>query len=187
MLTPNPIILLTGKPHVGKTSIIINVANQLRDLAGGFYTHEIQSDGVRTGFQIVTLKGNGLQLATCLRDTKLERIVPFGRYFVSMDAIENIAIPAVREAIEKKQIIIIDEIGPMELLSSVFMELISELLESDHLILGTIVKRSHPFADIVKSHYRVIVKEVTIHNRDKLPLDIYGFLVEGNSHVFYGV
>jgi nucleoside-triphosphatase len=50
-------LLLTGRPGVGKTTVIKKVAEALGDRAGGFYTEEIRgAEGRRRGFQLVTLK-----------------------------------------------------------------------------------------------------------------------------------
>ncbi len=180
MSNPKPIILLTGKPKIGKTSIIINLVKRFGNLAGGFYTSEIQSKDARIGFQIFTLYGETSQLAATNRDEGLGRIVQLGKYWVSLDAIETFAIPAIMKAIGKKQIVIVDEIGPMELLSPLFTEAISKLLESDCSVLGTIVERNHPFTDTVKAHERVKICEVTIKNRDKLSEEIYRSFIKDN-------
>ena len=180
MSNPKPIILLTGKPNIGKTSIIINLVKGFGNLAGGFYTREIQSKGTRIGFQIITLNGETSQLAATNRDERLGRFIPFGKYWVSLDAIETIAIPAITKAIGKKQIVIVDEIGPMELLSPPFTKTISKLLESDCPVLGTIVERNHPFANTVKAHERVKIREVTVKNRDKLSGEIYRSFMKDN-------
>ncbi len=40
-------ILITGRPRVGKTTLIKHFAKQLGGRAGGFYTEEIPGPGVR--------------------------------------------------------------------------------------------------------------------------------------------
>ena len=50
-------ILLTGRPRVGKTTIIKDVVRKLPGRAGGFYTEEMRERGRRQGFKIVTLDG----------------------------------------------------------------------------------------------------------------------------------
>jgi len=48
------VYLLTGKPGTGKTSLIKQAVAGMRGKAGGFYTEEIRSEGVRQGFRLVT-------------------------------------------------------------------------------------------------------------------------------------
>jgi nucleoside-triphosphatase len=49
------VYLLTGKPGTGKTSLIKQAIAGMQGKAGGFYTEEIRSGGVRQGFRLVTL------------------------------------------------------------------------------------------------------------------------------------
>ncbi|MBA7666135.1 hypothetical protein ES703_74212 [subsurface metagenome] len=57
------VYLLTGKPGTGKTSLIKQAIAGMRGKAGGFYTEEIRSGGVREGFRLVTLDGQDAILA----------------------------------------------------------------------------------------------------------------------------
>ena len=57
-------LLLTGRPGVGKTTVIKKVAEALGDQAGGFYTEEIRgADGRRRGFRLVALDGDKAVMA----------------------------------------------------------------------------------------------------------------------------
>ncbi len=52
--------LITGGPGSGKTTIVRQAASAAGVRAGGFYTEEVRSGGVRQGFRIVTLDGKTL-------------------------------------------------------------------------------------------------------------------------------
>ena len=57
-------ILITGKPGVGKTTLIQKVLDNVELTCQGFYTREIRADqGNRLGFEIVTLDGKTALLA----------------------------------------------------------------------------------------------------------------------------
>ena len=56
-LPRKPVYLLTGRPGTGKTSLIKEAVAELKGQAGGFYTEEIRTGGIRQGFRIVTLGG----------------------------------------------------------------------------------------------------------------------------------
>ena len=56
-------LLLTGRPGVGKTTIIKHLAQALGDRAGGFYTEEILGPGGRKGFRVIALDGQQATLA----------------------------------------------------------------------------------------------------------------------------
>jgi len=96
----------------------------------------------------------------------------FGRYWVNVDAVEQVAVPAIASAMQKSQIVIVDEVGPMELLSTSFCEAVWRLLDADCPVIGTIVERPHPVADLMKRHRRVQLCVVTAATRDSLPQEV---------------
>lgn len=164
-----PIVpLLTGSPGVGKSTIIRQVAGRLGSRAGGFFTQEVRVDGQRTGFEVVTLGGQTAVLATRNPAPAFAREAALGRYRVNLAAIDDLIVPALQTALAQDQIIIVDEIGPMELFSARFYGLVLQMLDSDVAVTGTIVQRPHPLAGRVKAHPRVRLWPVTVENRDRL-------------------
>ncbi len=157
-------ILLTGKPRVGKTTIIKDVVRRLPGQAGGFYTEEMRERGRRQGFKIVTLEGQEGILA----HVDIKSRMRVSKYGVNLAGLETIGVTAIREAIAHKDYVIIDEIGKMELFSQAFKDAVWEAVHSDRPILGTITLASHPWADSVKALPQVAVIEVTKANRDKI-------------------
>lgn len=161
-------IFLVGRPGVGKTTVVQAVVERLKGAAGGFYTREVRERGARVGFEVVTLKGEVARLAAKGSRAVFGREVAFGSYRVNLDAIEQVAVPSLWEAVESGQVVVIDEVGPMELLSPEFCRTVEGLLEGEALIFGTIVKRPHPFADMVKGHPRVRLRPITEANRERM-------------------
>jgi nucleoside-triphosphatase len=88
---------------------------------------------------------------------------------VDLDAIDAVGVPALLDALARGQVVVVDEIGPMEILSPRFQEAILAILDGDAPVVGTIVQRSQPFADRVKAHPRVRVWTVTAQDREELP------------------
>lgn len=160
-------ILLTGRPGVGKTTMIKRIASHLGDAAGGFYTEEARDQsGKRIGFRIITLDGERSWLARL--GTAREGKVCLGRYAVDVAELERLGVAAVRKALEKCQVVVIDEIGPMELFSHAFKQVVLEALSSPMFMLATIMARPHPFADHIKKAEGVKLVEVTRQNREVL-------------------
>jgi nucleoside-triphosphatase len=157
-------ILLTGAPGCGKTTLIRRALARLPWPAGGFYTQELRSGGVRRGFIMMTLDGEEAVLA------HIDYAGPprVGRYGVDVAALEAVGVASIRRALAGAVLVIIDEIGPMELLSPAFCAAVQEALDSPHAVLGTIVQRAHPFADAIKARPDVTVIPVTPANRDRL-------------------
>jgi len=156
--------LLSGEPGSGKTTIIKEVLSKVHKSAGGFYTEEIRSQGVRQGFQIITLDGKSAVLA----HTSVRSPHRVGKYGVDTERMDKVAVPALRQAIQSKDIIVIDEIGKMELFSPSFKDAVMEALQSEKKVLGTIMLASHPWADKIKERPEVEVIQVTRLNRNEV-------------------
>lgn len=171
-MSHQPAILLTGRPGVGKSTIIKVVVSRLGQRAGGFYTREVRVAGKRMGFEVVTLAGETDLLATKSPDITFATEAPFGKYRVNLSAIDKLAVRALHQAMAQRQIVVIDEIGPMELLSEKFCRAVQELLDAPVIVLGTVVERPHPLADRIKQHPRIQLQQITLANRDLLPHQI---------------
>jgi nucleoside-triphosphatase len=166
--TPKPKILLTGRPGVGKTTVVKKVAEGIRDRAGGFYTEEIREKGKRKGFLIRTLRGECGILA------HVNHHGPFrvGRYGVDVDRFEEIVASCLESAVEKDEVIIIDEIGKMELFSHRFRQLVEKMLASDKMVLAVIHQRNDSFTRRIRLLPNIREWTVTEKNRDDLPSHI---------------
>jgi nucleoside-triphosphatase len=175
---PAPVLLLTGRPGSGKTTALRTIAAALGDGAGGFYTREVRAGGQRTGFELVTLAGQSALLATTDPGATLRRPASLGRYRVDLEAIDAVGVPALLDALDAGQVVVVDEIGPMEVLSPRFREAILRILDGDAAVVGAIVLRPQPFADRVKAHPRVTVRTISAGNRDDLPAQILAELAQ---------
>lgn len=165
---PYPKLLLTGKPGVGKTTVIKRIIEEAGVRAGGFYTEEIRKGGRREGFHICTLRGDSGVMA------HVSHPGPFrvGRYGVDVDLFERIVLPTIEDALNTEEVIIIDEIGRMELFSNRFRRLIERVLKSDRMVLAVIHGRNDPFTQRIRKWPRVEEWTVTERNRDLLPTRI---------------
>jgi nucleoside-triphosphatase len=157
-------VLLTGRPGSGKTTLIKRVVNELPQRFGGFYTEEIRDHGSRVGFKVVALGGSEAVFAHVDFKTA-ERV---GKYGLDLSALEAVGVNAIREAVQAQRLIVIDEIGPMEIRSVVFREAVNDAFDSELPILATIFLRSLPFTDAIKSRPDVVLIEVRPDNRERL-------------------
>jgi len=158
------VILLSGEPGCGKTSAIKEVLARTARSAGGFYTEEIRSGGARRGFRIVTLDGKDAVLA----DISARGPYRVGKYGVHVENVDAVGIPAVRGAMRDCDIVVIDEIGKMEMFSESFREAVLEAVTSGKRVLGTIMLSPHPWADGVKRRAEVEVVTMTRTNRGEV-------------------
>ena len=157
-------VLLTGRPGCGKTTLVRRVVKELAQSAGGFYTEEIRERGLRRGFKIVTLDGKEGVFAHVNFKTH-QRL---GKYGLDLSPLETISIEAVRKAIREREVTVIDEIGPMEIRSAIFRDVVNEEFNSRAPLLGTITARPFPFTDAIKKRRDVTLIEVRGDNREQL-------------------
>jgi nucleoside-triphosphatase len=170
-------ILLTGRPGVGKTTIIREIAERLGAAAGGFYTAEIREGSRRQGFRIVTLDGKeGVLSHVDIRGTP--RV---SRYGVNLKDLEEIGVAALRRAVADADYVLIDEIGKMELFSEDFRRAVLEAIRSDRPVVGTVLRSRNAWVDNLKTLPEVTVLEVTEANRDRMAQHALD-LLRGLSH-----
>ena len=173
----NQKILLSGRPGCGKTTLVKRLVNHFAQSAGGFYTEEIRDRGTRVGFKIATLDGDEVVFA----HVEIESSTRLGKYWLDLPALEAVGVRAVREAVQRGRLVVIDEIGPMEIRSPVFRETVKEALDSKASLLATIFARSLPFTDMIKSRDDVVVIEVRPDNRERLVSELAEKLREGKN------
>ena len=170
-------LLLTGKPGTGKTALIKEALARTKVKGGGFYTEEIRTGGIRQGFRIVTLDGQEAILA----HVGISSPYQVSKYRVDTDSLDRVGVSVLRQALKKSDLIVIDEIGKMELLSSQFKEAVTQAINSGKKVLGTIMLNPHPFADEIKHHPQVKTLLVTRANRDEVLGELLNWLAEGTT------
>ena len=157
-------IFLTGRPGIGKTTLIRRVLSSFKGKAEGFITEEIREKGERVGFLVRDLEGKQALMA----HVNFKEMPRVGRYGIWVSEFERVAIPALLKAKNEADLIVVDEIGKMEILSSSFREIIWEILHSPKALLGTISLAQDPFLEKIRRSKNLEIMEVTLENRDSL-------------------
>lgn len=168
------VYLLTGKPGTGKTSLIKRALAGIKGKAGGFYTEEIRTRGVREGFRLVTLDGQSIILA----HINIKSSYRVSKYGVDIDSLDQVGVAALRRAAEQCALVVVDEIGKMELFSTNFWETIGQIMGSGQRILGTIMLSPHPWADAIKRQPQVKLITVTRDNHEPVLAELKEWLGE---------
>ena len=124
------------------------------------------------GFKIITLAGEEAMLS------HVNIASPFrvGRYGVDLPGFERVGVGSLERALRERRIILVDEIGKMELFSRRFREIFLEALEASTPLVATIMARPNPFADRVKERPDTLLLEATRENRSGLPETILDLL-----------
>jgi nucleoside-triphosphatase len=159
------LVLVEGRPGSGKTTAVTRLVELLRQegvAISGFLTREVRERGRRVGFALETLDGRRGQLAHVgvRGDQRL------GRYGVVHDDLERLAIPALRAPAD---VVIVDELGKMELGCAAFRDAVTALLERPVAVVATVHKRPDSFTDELKHRPHVTVVRLTQSNRDDVP------------------
>ncbi len=166
------VYLLTGKPGAGKTSLIQQALAGMKGKAGGFYTEEIRTRGVRQGFRLVTLDGQDAVLA----HVDIHRPYRVSRYGVDIDSLERVGVSALHRAARECDLVVVDEIGKMELFSASFSQAVLQIIDSGQRVLGTIMLSPDPRADAIKRNPRVNLVTVTRANHREVLAELLHWL-----------
>jgi nucleoside-triphosphatase len=167
------VLLITGMPGVGKTTVIRRVADELgADGLRGFYTEEIRKGGERLGFRLVGFEGSAHVIAH-VDFPKRQRV---GKYGVDVQALDN-AMPLLRPD-PAARVYLVDEIGKMECLSERFVAAMRALIAGSTPIIATIGARGGGFIAEVKRGSECELWELTHANRDDMPARVLAWLAE---------
>ncbi|MEM1697224.1 MAG: NTPase [Thermofilaceae archaeon] len=166
-------VLVTGRPGIGKTTLVMRVVEEIRNhgfKVGGFISREERAGGSRIGFILIDL-ATGEQAYLARVGTGAPRI---GKYVVLVDNLKQLGVKAVIEAIGSADLVVIDEIGPMELLSQAFKRAVVQALDSPKPVLATVHYRARddPFGRALLSRDDYHMFTVTENNRESLYLQV---------------
>jgi len=129
----------------------------------GFITLEVREKGMRSGFLLRTLSGKEEIFAS----KKFNFPWKVGRYGVNVPLFEELALPELEKAYRNPEVlVVIDEIGKMELLSPHFEKAIYKLLSQPNPLLATVGKISHPLVKKIMQEERIL--QLTRKNRKEM-------------------
>ncbi|RME15851.1 MAG: AAA family ATPase [Bdellovibrio sp.] len=148
-------LLITGKPGSGKTTLLKQMLSSYKRPKRGFLTEEIRENSSRVGFKIITDKGKEALLAS----KKLPSERKHGSYYVHIAEFEEL-ITSLFDFTEN-DLLYIDEIGPMELFSEKFKELVKLYMEAENDFIGTIkLDSDDQFIKRIKGNAAITIVEI---------------------------
>ncbi|MDQ1313403.1 MAG: nucleoside-triphosphatase [Euryarchaeota archaeon] len=155
-------IAVTGSPGIGKSTLVAKVTSGTKLRVGGVLARDRCYKDRRTGFELLDLStgmvgiladeaGDGPQL---------------GKYRVHLDDLDRIGAQAVENALGC-DLIVVDEVGPMELSSHRFVLAVEKAIASPKPMLVVLHQWSnHRLAKKIRGSFCVLT--VTRENRDSL-------------------
>lgn len=164
------VTLITGRPGIGKTTVLSKTAEDLASRGykiGGMTSQESRENGNRVGFRIEDYISGSVGWLAHIDQPVGPRI---GKYRVNLHDLDSIGVAAIVQALKDADVVVIDEIGPMELVSENFRTAVEKALNSFKPLLGTIHFRTYRWiiTQLGSGEFGEMI-EVTASNRDRLP------------------
>jgi nucleoside-triphosphatase len=137
---------------------------------GGMLSRDVRSHGNRVGFEIFDLNRGRTGSLASVYQRQGPRI---GKYRVNLDDLNKIGVGAIADAAENCDVVVVDEIGPMELSSEQFREAVRKTAEGKKLAICTIHwKMSNEMMESVRKREDAQIYMVTFENREHLHEEI---------------
>lgn len=162
--------LITGNPGVGKSTLVKQIIDRISEqgiTVGGIITPELRERGIRIGFLIVDLFN---KKESIMASTNIRSPYRVSKYFVDLHVVEKIGISALINAAQYADVIVIDEIGKMELLSKKFESTLFEVFKVEKPIIATIGRYyvKHIYKKVKAIDSRVTLYELTRENFNEI-------------------
>lgn len=189
-----PKIGITGLPNVGKTATLAAICRKLeRDdfIIGGMITRAYRPPpgDKRVGFYVEDWQtGEKEVFASKEFDTRFKTETDDGVYYVDVEPLDNIGVAAVYDAIQDEEvdIIIIDEVGKMEMHSDKFNDCVKAALDCPKPVIMTLHKKSrNPLLQDLRRRDDVRILEVTPVNKNLLPYKIEKVMKDHLQTTYY--
>ncbi len=164
---------LSGLPGVGKTTTLEKTIAMLEEEGykiGGMITEEVKEGNRRVGFYVIDWATKRKEV---FAHRDFESRYKVGPYGIKTDILDEVGVKALQDAMENADVIVIDEIGKMEVISKNFVAVVREILEMDkHMILTLHKKSRNPLLQEIRRRDDIRMLEVTPINRNLLPFKI---------------
>jgi nucleoside-triphosphatase len=154
---------------VGKTTVLLRVVESLKTKGysvGGMISREVRSGGARVGFEVLDLSSDRRGWLAHVNQPSGPQV---GKYRVNLDDLNGIGVKAIVQAVDECDVIVIDEVGPMELFSEKFKEAVRRAVESEKVVVGVVHwKVRDRLIEEVKAREDTEIISVTYENRNRL-------------------
>lgn len=163
---------ITGLPGAGKTYMLLRIIDMLcaddpELRVGGMIDEPVIEGKHRVGFTVRDLvTGEKQEFAR----EGFESKITLGRIGMDVHKFDPVASQAIKGAVENCDLIVIDEVGKLEVESEAFVAAVREALEADKPMILTLHKKSrNPLLQDIRRRDDVRILEVTPTNRNILP------------------
>jgi len=161
---------ITGLPGAGKTKTLQRVIEMLSGeelKIGGMINDPIMDGRRKVGFAVRDIVSGDSQVFAHI---DIESKIMDGKMGVDLPKFESIAVGAIRSACDTCDVIVIDEVGKVEVESQPFIDAVKFALDVGKPMILTLHKKSrNPLLQDIRRRDDVRILEVTPTNRNLLP------------------
>jgi nucleoside-triphosphatase len=155
-------VAVTGPPGIGKSTLVAKVAAAAGICAGGVLARDKRYKDRRIGFELLDIASGAVGVLADEAGSGPQ----LGKYRIHPEDLDGIGAAAVENAL-KCDLIVVDEVGPMELTSKRFVSAVEMAIASSRPMLVVLHEWSnHRLAKKIRSTFQVIT--VTKENREAL-------------------
>ena len=172
-----PKIGITGLPNSGKTQLLLKIIEMLEaeeKVVGGMITEVIVFRNRKVGFYVVDWMTKKRRK---FAHENIESSIHVEEYGVDMRALDAVGVKAINNAIKEADVIVIDEVGKMEVESRGFVDAVNEAMDCDKPLIMTLHKKSrNPLLQDIRRRDDLRILEVTPVNRNLLPYKVMNLM-----------
>ena len=128
-------IFITGPSGTGKSTMIQEIIRELDLKIEGISTPDIRKGGRRVGFKLVDLKTEEEGILAHVDQKEGPKL---SKYRVNLDDLERFTKNSLENISKETDLVVIDEIGTMELFSDSFERTVLDLLKEGKLVLAVL-------------------------------------------------
>ncbi|MEM0129294.1 MAG: NTPase [Thermoplasmata archaeon] len=173
---------ITGLPGSGKTQTLLRIIGLVEEegiRVGGVITEPVVEKGRRTGFRMTDWMTKESQV---FAHESITSRVRSGRFGVNVKVLEDLGLRALAGARAGADLIVIDEVGKLDVDSEPFSQAVLETLDSPTSIIMTLHKKSrNPLLQDIRRRDELRLLEVTPVNKNLLAFKVVNLLT-GRAH-----
>lgn len=170
---------ITGLPGSGRTDLLLSIVGMLEAeniKVGGVITLPIEEEGKVTGFKMQDYMTKDEAVIAGVRIQSRARQDEFG---IDLDTLGVFSVNAIKRGVFNADLVIIDEIGKIQLRSEYFNKAVLNALKSNKPLIMTIYRKSRSsLLQDIRRRDDIRMLEVTPVNKGILPFKIFKLLKE---------
>ncbi|NLP44307.1 MAG: hypothetical protein GX351_06735 [Peptococcaceae bacterium] len=172
-------LFLTGRIRSGKSTLLKEVVDPIKNQTGGFFVQRLFVGGESRAFRLVDIAVEDYwpNREVQALDSFADLIALSGeKRMVYPDVFRTVGVSALKQAAATKRLVLMDELGRLELKVPEFIETVLATLDREMPVLGVLKKESNSFLDQIKGRPDVTVLDLDVWDRYKVKEKIQEFV-----------